>query len=210
MARKAKTSPSAPLADAQSSRDAILAAALQTFARDGYDGASMPKIARLANVAPPLIHYHFGSKDRLWREAVVCSLGDLRRETTAICQATRALAPLDRLRALLQAHTQFAARWPDHFCMIIAEARSDSERFAWVQENYTGVLFEEVLAILRDARDAGAIRDVPLEQLAITLFGGILVYFTFYPSKADRSSLEQAANGFSDTMFDLLLRGVAV
>ena len=69
---------------------------------------------------------------------------------------------------------------------------------------------EQKLAILRDARDAGAIRDVPLEQLAITLFGGILVYFTFYPSKADRSSLEQAANGFSDTMFDLLLRGVAV
>ena len=32
--------------------------------------------------------------------------------------------PLDQLRAMLQAHAHFAAHWPDHFFMIIAEARS--------------------------------------------------------------------------------------
>ena len=204
-----KKKPKIPPEDSLSSREAILDAALKAFARDGYDGASMPRIAKLAKVAPPLIHYYFGAKENLWRETVDFSLGELRREAAAICQATRGLAPLDRLRALLQAHTHFAAKWPDHFFMIIAEARSDSERFAWVQENYTGVLFDEVVSILRDARSAGAIRNVKLDQLAITLIGGILLYFTVYPARPEQETIDQVADGFSDMMFDLFLRGVA-
>ena len=81
------------------SRDAILVAALKAFAQGGFDGASLPKIAKIAKVAPPLIHYYFGSKEKLWRKTVDHSLGELRRESSAICNATRALAPLDRLRA---------------------------------------------------------------------------------------------------------------
>lgn len=206
MNRKANKAAIEP--ESKSSREAILAAALQAFARDGYDGASMPKIARLAQVAPPLIHYYFGSKEKLWRETIGHSLGELRRETSAIFQATRALNPLDRLRALLQAHSHFAARWPDHFFMIMAEARSNTERFDWVQQNYTGVLFEEVLDILRDGREQGSIRDLNLEQIAITLIGGILVYFTVYPRRAPAAELEQDANQFCDTLFELILRGI--
>ena len=107
---------------------------------DPWSSLSVPKIAKMARVAAPLIHYYFGSKENLWRESVANSLGDLRREALAIRNATRALAPLDRLRVFLQTLTQHAARWPDNFVMIIAEARSESDRFAWVDENYTGVI----------------------------------------------------------------------
>jgi len=191
----------------QSSREAILSAALHAFARDGYEGASLPKIAKLADVAPPLIHYYFGSKDKLWRETVEFSLGELRHEATAICNATRSLAPLDRLRALLQAHALFAAKWPDHFFMIIAEARSNSERFTWLQEHYTGVLFQEVVDILRDARDSKAIKDISLEQMAITLIGGILLYFTVYPSRPKVDDIHESAIKFCDSMFNLFIDG---
>ncbi|MCB2073709.1 MAG: TetR/AcrR family transcriptional regulator [Novosphingobium sp.] len=208
MARPSRRKASQAAQENQNSREAILDAALQSFARDGYDGASLPRIAKLAKVAPPLIHYYFGSKEKLWRETVDYSLGELKREAEAISQATRALAPLDRLRALLQAHTLFAAKWPDHFFMIIAEARSDSGRFDWLQENYTGVLFNDVVAILRDARDAGAIRDVPLDQLAIVLIGGILLYFTVYPSRPPKEEIDKVTVQFCDMMYSLLLDGV--
>ena len=193
--------------DNQSSREAILSAALQAFARDGYEGASLPKVAKLANVAPPLIYYYFGSKDKLWRETVAFSLGELRHETTAICNATRSLAPLDRLRVLLEAHSLFAAKWPDHFFMIIAEARSNSDRFSWLQDNYTGVLFDEVVAILGDARDAKAIKDIPLDQMAITLIGGILLYFTVYPARPKGEDICESAIRFCESMFELFLNG---
>jgi AcrR family transcriptional regulator len=195
--------------DARKSKEAILLAGLSTFARDGYDGASMPKIARMAKVAPPLIHYYFGSKENLWRETVEHSLGELRREASAIRNATRALAPLDRLRALLQTITQFAAHWPDHFVMIVAEARSESGRFAWIQENYTGALFEEIVSLLRDARDGGSIRDVDLKQLAFMLIGGILLYFTVRPDVIGDKDLDNVAAEFTDLMFRMFLNGVA-
>lgn len=208
MTRQSRKVASPPPPDGPSSRQAILDAALTAFAREGYDGASMPKIARLANVAPPLIHYYFGSKEKLWRETIEYSLGELRREAATIFHATRALNPLDRLRAVLQSHTRFAAKWPDHFFMIMAEARANSERFDWVQENYTGILFDEVLSILKDARAQGAIRDLCLEQIAITLIGGILVYFTVYPHRLADQNIEEAADKFCDTMFELLLHGI--
>jgi len=206
LGRPRKNMPITP--EGATSREAILLAALKAFARDGYDGASMPRIARLANVAPPLIHYYFGNKELLWRETVDHSLGELRREATAICAATRSLAPLDRLRALLQAYCHFAARWPDHFFMIIAEARSDSERFAWVQANFTGMLFEEVVGILRDARDAGAVRDVQMDQVALTLVAGILLNFTILPAGKPPADLDADADRFCDLLFDLLVRGI--
>ena len=196
-------------ADAPSSREAILAAALTTFARDGYDGASMPKIARLANVAPPLIHYYFGSKERLWHATIEHSLGELRREADAIFAATRTLAPLDRLRAMLQVQAHFAARSPDHFAMIMAEARSDSSRFEWVQQNFTSPLFEQVLAILGDAREQGAIRAVNLHHIAITLIGGILVNFTVMPHGLPDTAAASAADDYCATLFELLLGGIA-
>ncbi len=192
------------------SREAILAAALKAFAQGGFDGASLPKIAKMAKVAPPLIHYYFGSKDNLWREAVDYSLGELRRESSAICSATRTLAPLDRLRALLQAITHFAARYPDHFGMILAEARSDSDRYAWVVENYTSVLFADVLSILRDARDKAQIRDVPLDQLAFMLVGGILVRFSFDPAIGRKKEVTKMADEYTDMMFVVLMEGLAV
>ncbi len=168
----------------------------------------MPAIARLAGVAPPLIHYHFDSKENLWREAVEHSLGQLRSETAAVLRATRSIPAMDRLRSLLQVHAEFAAQFPDHFSMIVAEARADSARFAWLHEQFTGHLFDELLSLLVDARDAGAIRDVALRELAVVLIGGVLVHFTIYPRK-DAAGIADAAPSFVDTLFDFL-RGVIV
>lgn len=168
----------------------------------------MPKIAKMAQVAPPLIHYYFGSKDNLWRETVNYSLGGLRRETAAIRDATRALAPLDRLRAQLQAYTQFAARCPEQFVMIIAEARSDSDRFAWVKENFTTAFVEGVSENLADARESGLIKDIDIEQLSWMMLGGVLLYFTVNPTVTEGKDVDGVAGDYTKLMFDTFLEGI--
>jgi AcrR family transcriptional regulator len=50
------------------SRDAILDAAERLFANSGFDGTSMRSIAEAAGVAQALLHYHFGTKERLFAE----------------------------------------------------------------------------------------------------------------------------------------------
>lgn len=48
-------------------RNAIVDAALEIFAREGFHGAGMRAIARAAGVSQPLLSHHFGGKEGLWR-----------------------------------------------------------------------------------------------------------------------------------------------
>src|SRR6266404_806186 len=107
--KKRKRPATAAAAD-PGTKNEILEAALLAFARDGFDGASLPKIAEIANVAHPLIHYYFGSKDNLWRETVDYAFGGLVAEAAAVEAASRGLSPLHRLRVMIQAFAQFAAQ----------------------------------------------------------------------------------------------------
>jgi AcrR family transcriptional regulator len=71
-------------------RQAILDAAFEVFARDGYRQASVDTVAATAGVAKHTIYNHFGDKERLFRAAIT-ALAD---------QAlTRNLAAVDLLRA---------------------------------------------------------------------------------------------------------------
>jgi AcrR family transcriptional regulator len=190
-------------------KQAILDAALKAFSRDGFDGASLPKIADMANIAHPLIHYHFGSKENLWRETVDYALGDLSREAATIRTASRGLSPLDRLRVLIRAFTHFAARCPDHFGLILAEARSDSDRFAWIQENYTADFLESLKAIIQEAQEQKQIRSIPLGNLAFMLMGSMLLYFTVNPTLPKDAELDQLADEHAELLIDIILNGIA-
>jgi AcrR family transcriptional regulator len=190
-------------------KQAILDAALRAFSRDGFDGASLPKIAEMAKIAHPLIHYHFGSKDNLWRETVDYALGDLSREAATIRTASRGLSPLDRLRVLIRAFTHFAARCPDHFGLILAEARSDSDRFAWIQENYTADFLDSLKAIIQEAQEQKQIRAIPLGNLAFVLMGSMLLYFTVNPTLPRNVELDQLADEHAELLIDIILNGIA-
>ncbi len=48
----------------------ILAAARAEFAANGYDGASIRRIARAAGVDPALVHHYFGSKEKVFVAAL--------------------------------------------------------------------------------------------------------------------------------------------
>jgi len=52
-------------------RERLLDAAELLFASEGYEGARIRDIARLAGVEVGLTNYHFGSKDALYREVLV-------------------------------------------------------------------------------------------------------------------------------------------
>ncbi|MBD3664893.1 TetR/AcrR family transcriptional regulator [Sulfitobacter aestuariivivens] len=62
----------------------ILEAAERTFAEHGFDGAGMKALATRAQVSQSLLHYHFGSKGRLY-EAVI------RNRSTLINDERRAM-----------------------------------------------------------------------------------------------------------------------
>ncbi|RDI97395.1 TetR/AcrR family transcriptional regulator [Dyella solisilvae] len=58
----------APSAAAQSTKERILGAAEELFARHGFEGASLRQLTSAAGVNLAAVNYHFGSKDRLVEE----------------------------------------------------------------------------------------------------------------------------------------------
>jgi AcrR family transcriptional regulator len=186
----------------------ILEAALTAFARDGFDGASLPKIAQIAEIAHPLIHYYFGSKDNLWRETVEYAFGGLIGEATAVEAASLGLSPLHRLRVMVQAFAQFAARYPDHLGLIMAEMRSNSERLVWLRKNYINAFVGRLTRALKDAQEQHEIKSIPLDHLAFILIGSIVLYFSinFEPLKNVKS--EELANRHAKWVLEVILNGI--
>jgi len=59
--------------NAAATREAILASAIRNFARAGYDGVGVREIAGDAGVTAMMVNRYFGSKERLFAEAVEVS-----------------------------------------------------------------------------------------------------------------------------------------
>jgi len=74
-----------PRRNASATRQAILDSARQAFTRAGYDGVGVREIAQNAGVTAMLVNRYFGSKEKLFEEAVEATLavpGILRNEIT--------------------------------------------------------------------------------------------------------------------------------
>lgn len=62
--------------DSAETKERILAAAKKVFAESGFSGARMSAIAELAEVNQALIHYHFSSKEMLYKTLFHRFMGD--------------------------------------------------------------------------------------------------------------------------------------
>ena len=84
-------------------RAQIVGGLMRVIARKGYEGATVPAIARAARLAPGLVHYHFDSK-----EAILLALFERLRDVLddryrrRLARAGR--SPRARLQAYLDAH----------------------------------------------------------------------------------------------------------
>jgi AcrR family transcriptional regulator len=105
-------------------REAIAAAAREQFAAVGYDRATMRSIASVAGVDPALIVHFYGSKERLFREAMAlppelaaafAALADGPKETVGrrLAEAVVALLESPAMRPVVLGRLRSAASHPE-------------------------------------------------------------------------------------------------
>ena len=83
----------------------LLLAAEVEFAERGFEGAGMKRIAARADVSQALLHYHFGTKDRLYAEVIAQrskKINDERRAMLARIDLTADTALRDVFEALFR------------------------------------------------------------------------------------------------------------
>jgi AcrR family transcriptional regulator len=84
--------------DAEATKQRILRASRAEFARHGYSGARVDRIARVARANKRMLYYHVGNKDALYLEALEAAYADIRAaEQELRLEEMEPLAAIERL-----------------------------------------------------------------------------------------------------------------
>lgn len=152
-------------ADAKRNRDALLAAALTVFTRDGAE-APLEVVAREAGVGIGTLYRHFPSREALL-EAVY------RQENQRLCQRAADLLaerePLDALRAWTDAFIEYAATKRGLAAALKSMIAERSEFFQEARERMVAA----AQSLLDAAGEAGEIRSEITGSDLIRGMGGI-------------------------------------
>jgi len=187
----------------RASREKIIQAAIEFFARQGFRGAKMADIARAAGLSEPGLLHHFPSKTHLL-------MGVLEERDRIDSERLRATLQqegshfLDALTKLVE-HNETVPGLVQLFTILAAESVSAEHP---AHEFFIGRYQRErehMTESIAQAQQAGEIRaDLPAETLTALLFAmmdGLQVQWLLEPEKISMASLFRA-------MADLLKAGI--
>jgi AcrR family transcriptional regulator len=97
-------------------RAEILRAAERIFVADGYEGATIRKIADEVGVSSTCLYMHFRDKDEILLEICTAALEELLAQNSEI--AALPVDAVERARLMLRAYIQFALRNPNAYRLI--------------------------------------------------------------------------------------------
>ena len=144
-----QTSENADRQDA-STRQKIVATALQAFSELGFDGASTRSIATRAGVNQGLIPYYFGSKDALWREAVDWAFASM-REAVDDFEVEGELDERQRAAKLIRLFVRFVSQHPEFVRLMNEEGKRDGPRTRWLVERHVRPIHERLSGLFESA-----------------------------------------------------------
>lgn len=105
-------------------RELILDAARELFARDGYEAVTMRRIAEQIEYSPTAIYLHFADKDALIHELCVADFLALAAEFQPIALEPD---PIERIKRIGRTYIEFALAHPDHYRLMFMTPRPQDE-----------------------------------------------------------------------------------
>lgn len=127
-------------------RRQLLDIALVEFARDGFRGTSMNRIAEAAGVTKPVLYQHFTSKRALFAEV----LGDVgERLALTILEATRtATSPRGQVADGFTAYFSFMAANPDAFFVLFGAGTELDPEFATIVRRFESDMADTIADLI--------------------------------------------------------------
>jgi AcrR family transcriptional regulator len=182
----------------------IVAAAQAEFAKRGYSGARVERIAKAASVNKQLLFYYFHSKRGLFQTVLKRGIGELESALTSVPTTTG--RPLERLHHVLSAQFDFLADHPDLVTLLGHAERTDAAPFA--------PAIRRLVVLLAEGQGLGQVRDdldphVAAAQALVLMVGYLrlesLIAASAPPLGADESTLRER---WKRAAVDLVVNGV--
>jgi TetR/AcrR family transcriptional regulator len=211
------------LAKGAESRERLVDAAIECFARHGFEGTSVRAIAEQAGVTFQLIRHHFGSKEDLWA-AAARELWDRAQELFARAMSPSpedADDPKRALRHFALVIIEYNAKNPSFRRMFTHEFFAGSDRYRRILRPHKLKLTRRVLEWLNRYAESGTLtRFTPEEALLffLSLVAGTVTLKDEYEYLIGRpvtskAALELQADLLAGMLFEgrgLVLGGAAV
>jgi len=200
-----------PLRKGERTAKRILDIALDRFSRLGFDRVTMADIAEAAGVSEPLLHYHFRDKDHLWRSAIL-ALGDAIAEERRILIAAQGERAIVRLRIALRLFLQVSWKHPALGRIVALEGMAGGPRLKWLVDNLIGPRNRYLVDLVKEAMADGDLKQLPPEQLVITLQTGAVGVINLAPLMKTAFGIDTAKAAAQaahmDMVLDALLGGI--
>jgi TetR/AcrR family fatty acid metabolism transcriptional regulator len=189
--------------DRPDKRDALLRAAIDTFAARGFFNAQVADVARAAGVAAGTVYLYFRSKDDLLTSIFEKTMKD------AIAEGRASIAgitdPVERLRTIARVHLDRLGRDKALAVVFQVELRQSTK----FMERFSATQLREYLGIIRDVIADGQARQVFRRDVNPTLgaklfFGALDEMATNWILSRRRYSLAAEA----DAIVDVLVGGL--
>lgn len=198
--------------ESTSARSLLLESALEAFARQGFEGASLSEIARNAGAAQPLIHHYFGSKRGLWEAAAGFAFRELGAAFEEAGTELHGLDACSMMKVLLRRYVLFTARRPEVHLILAREAAVDGERLDWLIDRHVDPLQRVVEELIADAQSEGRIKPIPVPQLIQIMNGAVAVFLCSGPLLErqygiDPRSREEVAK-HADALIEVFFHGI--
>jgi TetR/AcrR family transcriptional regulator len=173
-----------------STRDAILKAGTELFAKHGFEGTRVDGIARRARVNKAMVSYHFGGKKRLYLAILTESLAAARQQVLSLQES--GLPAADRMREFIHTFAAFVGQRPYLTTILAREAVSGGRYLDQKLLPQFAGIFSGVREILDQGIRDGSFRPVNPAIAHVSLVGSLIFFYSTEPFRNRILSL----NGF--------------
>jgi len=202
--------PAAPVAEVPAER--LLDAAVSLFAQHGFDAVSTGAVATAAGLTQSMVHYHFGTKEKLWKAAVEHLMHARGNMFSLNLEDLRDVDDLSRLKVMLRRFISANAADPDLTRILIHEGMNDSPRLKWLAKRYMVRGYATFNAAIETAIESGAVRRLPVRDVTNIIVGACVLTFTLSrllkEVYGELPTSAEAVTSLSDTLLEVLFKGL--
>lgn len=202
--------PAAPAQEVPAER--LIQAAVSLFAQHGFDAVSTGAIASAAGLTQSMVHYHFGTKEKLWKAAVEHIMHVRGNKFSMNMEDLRDVDSLARLKIMLRRFISANAADPDLTRILIHEGMNDSPRLKWIAKRYMIRGYKAFDDAIEAAIASGAVRPLPVRNVTNILVGACILTFTLSrllkEVYGEEPTSAEAISSYSDTLLEVLFKGL--